>query len=196
MFRTESNHPSGPDILVANVTVALQLGAGTDVIHRRGDLERKTTYTSQEVSDLTGATPRQLQWWDEQGVVTPVQIGHKRLYTTFEALQVSLIIGLREKRMSLQKTRQILQNLSSQHGTNYFDLHRRRGNIHLLTDGEAVYLENSLPRIVEIFSESEIAMICLPLAGVIARLKLPETPRIPVQRETASARRGRADKAS
>ena len=33
------------------------------------------TFTSREVIDLTGITPRQLQWWDERGIVVPAREG-------------------------------------------------------------------------------------------------------------------------
>ena len=38
-------------------------------------------FTSQQVMALTGITPRQLQWWDERGVVKPERDGHRRLYS-------------------------------------------------------------------------------------------------------------------
>ena len=37
------------------------------------------SFTSREVVALTGITPRQLQWWDERGIVVPARSGHKRL---------------------------------------------------------------------------------------------------------------------
>ena len=38
-------------------------------------------FTSREVIALTGITARQLQWWDERGVVKPEREGHRRLYS-------------------------------------------------------------------------------------------------------------------
>jgi len=29
------------------------------------------TFSSEEVAELSGVTARQLQWWDEKGVVSP-----------------------------------------------------------------------------------------------------------------------------
>ncbi|MGZ4835901.1 MAG: MerR family transcriptional regulator, partial [Terriglobales bacterium] len=34
-------------------------------------------YTSNEVIALTGITARQLQWWDERGLVVPLKQGHR-----------------------------------------------------------------------------------------------------------------------
>ena len=165
-------------------------------MHRGRGLERRTAYSSQEVSDLTGVTPRQLQWWDEQGVVTPRQEGHRRLYNSSELLQISLIKELREKKMALKKVRRILQIMEKRHGRDYFSLHRRNGNLHLLTDGEAVYLEDSPQRIVDIFSESTKGMYSVPVSKLIAKLELSEQARKPVRSETARARRTPASKAS
>jgi len=38
-------------------------------------------FTSRDVILLTGITPRQLQWWDERGIVLPAREGHRRLYS-------------------------------------------------------------------------------------------------------------------
>ncbi|MCY4594447.1 MAG: MerR family transcriptional regulator [Bryobacterales bacterium] len=165
-------------------------------MHRRRGLERRTAYSSQEVSDLTGVTPRQLQWWDEQGVVTPRQEGHRRLYNSSELLHVSLIKELRGKKMALKKVRRILETLEEQHGKDYFSLHRRNGNLYLLTDGEAVYLEDSPERIIDIFSASAKGMFSVPVSKVIAKLELSEQTRKPVRSETARARHTSASKAS
>ena len=55
------------------------------------------TYSSLDVSNMTGVSLRQLQWWDEQGVVSPVQRGHRRMYQLHEVVEVSLITELRRK---------------------------------------------------------------------------------------------------
>jgi DNA-binding transcriptional MerR regulator len=39
------------------------------------------SFPSQEVIALTGISARQLQWWDERGVVKPAREGHRRLYS-------------------------------------------------------------------------------------------------------------------
>ena len=98
--------------------------------------------------------------------------------------------------MALKKVRRILQNLEKRHGRDYFSLHRRNGNLHLLTDGEAVYLEDSPQRIVDIFSESTQGMYSVPVSKLVAKLELSEQARKPVRSETARARRTPASKAS
>ena len=41
----------------------------------------KTEFTSREVVQLTGISARQLQWWDERGIVVPARQGRRRLYS-------------------------------------------------------------------------------------------------------------------
>jgi hypothetical protein len=38
-------------------------------------------YTVHEAAHETGLTLRQLQWWDEHGILKPAQMQHRRLYT-------------------------------------------------------------------------------------------------------------------
>jgi DNA-binding transcriptional MerR regulator len=153
-------------------------------------------YSSLDVNALTGVSLRQLQWWDEQGVVTPMQRGHRRLYNTLEVLQVSLIMGLRRKGMSLQKIRKVLHKLHQRNGANYFQLHARGADVYLLTDGEDVFLENSERGIVDILKDSNQPIISLCVSDLIRRLDAPAVMRKPVQSETSSVGRQRVSRAS
>ena len=54
-------------------------------------------FTSKEVVALTGITARQLQWWDERGVVKPAREGHRRLYSIQHLTEVGIICELRRK---------------------------------------------------------------------------------------------------
>ena len=52
-------------------------------------------FTSQQVVAMTGITPRQLQWWDERGVVKPQRQGHRRLYSLENLTELAVICELR-----------------------------------------------------------------------------------------------------
>ncbi len=158
--------------------------------------ESEMVYSSLDVATLTGVSLRQLQWWDEQGVVTPMQRGHRRLYDTLEVLQVSLIMGLRRKGMSLQKIRRVLHKLNQQDGANYFQLHARGADVYLLTDGEDVFLENSERGIVDVLKDSNQPIISLCVSDLIRRLDAPLALRKPVQSETGSIGRRRVSRVS
>lgn len=153
-------------------------------------------YSSLDVTTLTGVSLRQLQWWDEQGVVTPMQKGHRRLYNTFEVLQVSLIMGLRRKGMSLQKIRRVLGRLGQDNGGLFLDLHRSGSDVFLLTDGEDVYVENSAQRIVGRLKEATLPIITLCISDLIRQLEPASDQRKPVHAADNTSGAVRASKAS
>ena len=68
-------------------------------------------FTSRAVVELTGISPRQLQWWDERGIVVPARDGHKRVYSFDDLAEVAVICELRERGFSLQKIRRVLRFL-------------------------------------------------------------------------------------
>ncbi len=158
-------------------------------------------YSSLDVAKLTGVSLRQLQWWDEQGIVTPMQKGRRRLYSPAEVLLVSLIVGLRRKRLSLQKIRKVLGELKGANGMAHLAVNPGVPDVYLLTDGDRVSLENSPQAIVDVLKEAAMPMISLCISDLIRQLDLPEveTPRKPVHGEITSTgriRRARTARAS
>lgn len=153
-------------------------------------------YSSLDVRDLTGVTLRQLQWWDEQGVVTPMQKGHRRLYTVPEVLRVSLIMGLRRKSMSLQKIRLVLSKLGTDAGARLLRLDQAGRDVFLLTDGENVYVENSLARIVGVLKDAMHPLTTLCVSDLIRQLQPAPGQRKSVHAATSAAGRSRVSKAS
>jgi DNA-binding transcriptional MerR regulator len=74
---------------------------------------KKTSYTKKRISELTGMTQRQVQFYTEQGVVTP-EIdqgegrGKTRLYSEHNFVQFMIIKGLTELGMTIGKIKPIL----------------------------------------------------------------------------------------
>src|SRR5437763_6154207 len=99
------------------------------------------TYTSSEVSDIAGVSLRQLQWWDERKVVSPRHEGHKRVYTPEEVIEITVIAELRRKGFSLQKIRRVLRFLQREMGRRLADVLEDNSDLHLVTDGKSIYLE-------------------------------------------------------
>ncbi len=155
-------------------------------------------YSSLDVTSLTGVSLRQLQWWDEQGVVTPMQRGHRRLYKSFEVLQVAMIMGLRAKGMSLQKIRRVLGQLGAEDSGQLLEMHGNGGDVFLLTDGESVHVENSAQRIVERLKQAVLPIIVLSVSDLIRELEPLSERRKPVHGAETSSGSGyeRASKAS
>lgn len=127
-------------------------------------------YTSLDVSRVSGVSLRQLQWWDEQGVVSPSHSGHRRLYQPEEVIEVAVIAELRRKGFSLQKIRRVLKFLQKEMGKSLFDSVRNGAEVHLLTDGRNIYLEDNDHRIVNILKSARQPMISVCVSDQIKRL--------------------------
>jgi len=139
--------------------------------NRNADFPADTeSFSSLDVTRMTGVSLRQLQWWDEQGVVTPQQRGHKRLYQLHEVIEVSVITELRRKGISLQKIRRVLRYLHKEFGKGLYDAVRNGSEMHLLTDGQNIYLEDSHSNIVDILKNARQPLISVCLSDQIQQL--------------------------
>jgi DNA-binding transcriptional MerR regulator len=127
-------------------------------------------FSSLDVTRMTGVSLRQLQWWDEQGVVTPQQRGHKRLYQLFEVIEVAVITELRRKGISLQKIRRVLRYLHKELGKGLYDAVRNGSEMHLLTDGQNIYLEDNHQNIVDILKNAKQPIIAVCLSDQVQQL--------------------------
>jgi DNA-binding transcriptional MerR regulator len=133
-------------------------------------LQAADHYTSLDVSRVSGVSLRQLQWWDEQGVVSPSHTGHRRLYQPEEVIEVAVIAELRRKGFSLQKIRRVLRFLQKEMGKRLFESVKNGAEIHLLTDGKNIYLEDDDRRIINILKNARQPMIAVCVSDQIKRL--------------------------
>jgi DNA-binding transcriptional MerR regulator len=120
---------------------------------------------------MTGITPRQLQWWDERGIVIPARTGHKRLYSTPDLLDVAVICELRRKGFSLQRVRTVMSFLKREFGRRLAQTVSAGSDVHLLTDGESIYLETSPTQIVDILKNSQQPMLAICLSDTLRRVE-------------------------
>src|SRR5512142_3258516 len=104
-------------------------------------------FTSAEVVSLTGITPRQLQWWDERGIVVPVHEGHRRLYSPDDLAEVAVICELRSRGVSLQRVRKVMRFVQKEFGKRLVETVVAGSDYHLLTDGTHIYVETSAKQI-------------------------------------------------
>lgn len=128
-------------------------------------------FTSQEVMALTGITPRQLQWWDERGVVKPEREGHRRLYSLNQLTEVAVICELRRKGFSLEGMRKVLRFLDHELGKELAEIVSRTSEYHLLTDGTHLYLETSARQIVDILKNSSQPILGVCLSDAVRQVR-------------------------
>src|SRR6478735_394190 len=107
-----------------------------------GALDSEASFTSADVSRISGVSLRQLQWWDERKVVSPRHEGHRRVYQPEEVVEITVIAELRKKGFSLQKIRRVLRFLQREMGRRLADVLRSDCDLHLITDGKSIYLED------------------------------------------------------
>ncbi|HKN34070.1 MAG TPA: MerR family transcriptional regulator [Terriglobales bacterium] len=128
-------------------------------------------FTSNEVVALTGITPRQLQWWDERGIVVPAREGHRRLYSMGDVAEVAVICELRGRSFPLQRVRKVMRFLQREFGRRLAETVSGASEYHLLTDGKAIYLETSARQIVDILENARQPMLAICLSDTVRQVQ-------------------------
>jgi DNA-binding transcriptional MerR regulator len=129
------------------------------------------SFSSQEVIVLTGVTARQLQWWDERGVVKPARVGHSRLYSMQDLTEMAVICELRRKGFSLQGVRKVMRFLQREFSKGLAEIVGRNSDVHLLTDGTHLYLETSAKQIVDILKNSNQPILGVCLSDAVRQVR-------------------------
>ena len=128
-------------------------------------------FTSREVVALTGISLRQLQWWDERGIVVPARDGHKRLYSFEDLSEVAVICELRRRGFSLQRVRKVVRFLQREFSRRLAETVSGASDYHLLTDGRTLYLETSPQQIVDILKNSRQPMLTICLSDTVRQVR-------------------------
>lgn len=131
----------------------------------------RDSFTSREVIDCTGITARQLQWWDERGVVVPAREGHRRLYSMEDLAEVAVICELRRKGFSLQRVRKVMRFLQREFGKRLAQTVTGASEYHLLTDGSTLYLETSPRQIVDILKNARQPVLAICLSDTVRQVR-------------------------
>ncbi|MGE0406627.1 MAG: MerR family transcriptional regulator [Candidatus Korobacteraceae bacterium] len=128
-------------------------------------------FSSNEVSVLTGITPRQLQWWDERGIVAPRREGRRRVYSFEDLAEVAVICDLRRRGFSLQRVRKVMRFLQRELARRLVETVSGASEYHLLTDGRHIFLEDSARRVVDLLKNSRQPMLTICLSDTVRRIR-------------------------
>jgi DNA-binding transcriptional MerR regulator len=153
-------------------------------------------FTSRDVMALTGITARQLQWWDERGLVKAEHAGHQRRYSMNRLTEVAVICELRRKGFSLQSVRKVMRFLDREFGKGLAEIVDRNSVYHLLTDGKHLYLETSAKQIVDILKNSSQPILGICLSDAVRQVWAEVASRKANTSVTSSDSRRRAKKVS
>ncbi len=146
-------------------------------------------FTSAQVVRLTGITARQLQWWDERGIVVPKREGRRRMYSADDITEVAVICALRRKGFPLQRVRRIMKFLQKEFGRRLAEAVSTGSDYHLLTDGKRIYLENSQREVIDILKNSRQPLLGVCLTDAVREVRAEIFNRRPAQKQIARASR-------
>jgi len=127
-------------------------------------------FTSSDVIALTGITARQLQWWDERGIVVPERQGHRRIYGWDQVVTVSVICQMRRRGFSLQRMRKVIKFLRQEFGASLSDA-VSGSDCHLLTDGTNLFLRTSARQVVDLLKNSRQPMLDICVSDEVRRVR-------------------------
>src|SRR5262249_861887 len=128
-------------------------------------------FTSRDVIALTDITLRQLQWWDERGIVSPARQGHRRVYSMEDLAEVAVICELRKRGFSLQRMRKMVRFLQKEFAKRLAETVSGGSEYHLLTDGRTIYLESSTQQIIDILKNSRQPLFGICLSDTVRQIK-------------------------
>lgn len=95
------------------------------------------------VAKISGASMRQLQWWDEKGFIRPVMVGHERHYTIEQCTACNAMADMRARRVPLARAVEIIKIISRNPLANWLAAS--------ILPGEKVYLAVGLDDLASMF---------------------------------------------
>ena len=129
------------------------------------------SFSSNQVVALTGISLRQLQWWDERGLVSPARQGRNRLYSLADLTEISVICELRDRGFSLQRVRRVIRFLQRELGKRLVETVRSGSEVHLLTDGRRIYVETSTRQVIDVLKNSRQPLLTICLSDKLREIR-------------------------
>lgn len=146
-------------------------------------MQLKNTYSTREVSALTGLTARQLQWWDARrlfaSAIAPRRTAAggftERRYTPVDLLELMVLADLRRQGLSVARIRQLLETLRERFGIRLFDAVGGTGPLTLMTDGREIYARTNTGEFLNVLRNPAQPLLVIgsdpPLRELTARAK-------------------------
>jgi DNA-binding transcriptional MerR regulator len=107
------------------------------------------------------------------------------VYEPHEVVEVSVIAELRRKGFSLQRIRRVVRYLHKEMSRKLGEALLGEAEMHLLTDGKAVYLEDKPERIIEVMKAARQPMFLVCVTDQLRRFE--SAVKKPSRIETSSA---------
>lgn len=127
-------------------------------------------FSSNDVSRIAQVTLRQLQWWDERGLISPHHENHRRFYQPLEVLEILILTELRRKGLSLAKLRGTLRFLKREIEQNITRAMDNKAELYLATDLKSFHLEHRADGILQLFTKARHPMFLVCVSDHLRRL--------------------------
>jgi DNA-binding transcriptional MerR regulator len=150
----------------------------------------KTSYTSREVTAITGLTARQLQGWDETRVFQSAIASRRttlggfteRRYSPVDVLELVALADLRRRGFAPAVLRQMMDTLRDYFRRRLSETLDDAGEMRLLTAGRGLFLRTRLGHIFDLLVDPTQPLVTgdgLPLQPVTGRARRPKSAKRP-----------------
>ena len=148
-------------------------------------MKLKRTYSSREIASLTGLTARQLQLWDQSGLVAATIPTHKtaaggyteRRYTPIELFELLVLADLRRRGFTVNQLHQIVETLRHRFGVRLFDATGGGSRVQLLTDGKNIYVRTDRGEFFNLLRGPSQPLLVVGDEGLLKELSSSLRPR-------------------
>ncbi|MGI8742657.1 MAG: MerR family transcriptional regulator [Bryobacteraceae bacterium] len=127
-------------------------------------------FSSNDVSRIAQVSLRQLQWWDERGLISPHHESHRRFYQPLEVLEILIMTELRRKGLSLGKLRGTLRFLKREIEPHIIRAADDKTDLYLATDLKSFHLEQRAEGILQLFTKARHPMFLVCVSDHLKRL--------------------------
>jgi DNA-binding transcriptional MerR regulator len=148
-------------------------------------MKLKRTYSSREIASLTGLTARQLQLWDQSGLVAATIPTHKtdaggyteRRYTPIELFELLVLSDLRRRGFTVNQLHQIVETLRHRFGVRLFEATGGSSRVQLLTDGKNIYVRTERGEFFNLLRGPSQPLLVVGDEGLLKELSSSLRPR-------------------
>lgn len=136
-------------------------------------LAKDRRYSTGSLVIMSGATERQLQWWDEKGIATAIHVGHRREYSFEQSLLAMICQHLRSGGISCQRVRALTMGIAGD--SRVRDAIEDDSELFLLAGKNSRFAMSERMAIREMVCHAE-AFLVIPLHEYIRTLKACTEP--------------------
>jgi DNA-binding transcriptional MerR regulator len=131
-------------------------------------------FDTAQVAKFALVSLRQLQWWDEQGVVRPHHEGHKRFYDAADVTRALIVAALRKRGLALSRMPALLKPalLKQLNGDAV-------GEQFLVGNSKSIRLIPNRGKVIDLLKEARVPLFVLSVPDVLQPLHEAMRPAAP-----------------